>query len=217
MQNLAAAQRGGSGIGAASTEMAKAQRALRAYQEQMAKDNSGGRFSTVLEAARWVMAHGFLVKERSACDHIKAGVPRQKDGTYLQAQVEEYAVRTWENPSRQMLEGGEEDSGHKARLLRANADLMELKVAEKKGALLDAAEEEARDAAILLGIRRHMEQGLPERIKAMVAELAGAWREGMTAEEFSAAAMVRLPEWIEADMDRLAEAFDKMAQAGGVE
>lgn len=218
MQNLAAAQRAGSGIGAASRELAQAQRALRDYQTRQAREQAGGTFATMVDAVHWVMAAGYLVKERSCADHLKANVARQDDGSLLKTKVEEYAERTWDNPSRQ-LQGacGDEDTSHKARLVKATADLAELKVKERMGSLLDAAEEEARDAAVLLGVRRHIEQGIPERVKRMVADLALVWREGMTAEEFTAAAMVRLPEWTEMEMERLADAFDRLAQAGGVE
>lgn len=213
MQNLAAAQRAGAGIGAASTELARAQRVLRDYQASQAREQAGGKFATVSEAVRYVIAQGYLVKERSAADHIKGNLARQADGSYLKAHVDDYALRTWDNP-RQAAEtaASEEGDGYKARLTKATAELAELKLAERKGNLLDAAEEEARDAAVLLGIRRHLEIGVPERIKGMIADLAG-----LLSEEQAALAMTRLPEWIEMEMERLAESFDQLAQAGGVE
>lgn len=211
MQLLQAAQKSGQGIGVATGELTKAQRALAKFQADAAKETGGGRFTTLVEAVRWVIEQGYLVKERSAHDHIKAGVPRQKDGTWLQKQVEEYAQRTWENPSRTVEAVQDGDGGHKARLLKANADLMELKVLEKQGNLLDAAEEEARDAAVLLAIRRHLELFGPELLKAIINDLAG-----MVPDEIRTQMLQRLPEWNEGYQERVAEVFDQMAQAGGV-
>lgn len=210
MQLLKEAQRAGVGIGAAAQELRKAERALQKFQEEQQAANAGGRFVTLQAAAEHVRELGFIVGQRSAENHIKAGVAREKDGTYLQAKVEEFAGRTWENPSRSAADA--DDDSYKARLVKANAELMELKVAEKRGAVLDAAEEEARDAAVLLGIRRHLENGVPERIKRMIADLSAV----MT-EEQQALAMTRLPEWIELELERVADAFDLLAREGGVD
>lgn len=209
MRNQQAALKSGTGIGAATDELRKAQKALAAYEADQARD-SGGRFATVIEASRWVMAQGYLVKERSACDHIKAGVAREKDGTYRQDKVEDYARRTWENPAQAVVESAAADD-YKGRLLKANAELMELKVKQQHGRLLDAAEEEARDAAVLLAIRRHLELGVVERVKGMIGDLSD-----ILSEEQQAAAMVRLPEWIELEQERIAAAFDRLAVQGGV-
>lgn len=211
MQLYVEAQRVGVGVGAAAQELTKAKRALERFEDRQKASDNGGRFATLQAAAEHVRELGFIVGQRSAENHIKAGVAREKDGTYLQTKVEEFAGRTWENPSRSAAVDADDDS-YKARLVKANAEMMELKLAERRGALLDAAEEEARDAAILLGIRRHLENGVPERIKRMIADLAVV----MT-EEQQALAMTRLPEWIELELERVADAFDLLAREGGVE
>lgn len=192
------------------TDLRRAQKALAEYTRDQEAQASGGRFATAIEAARWIMAEGYLVKERSAIDHLKANVPRQKDGTWLQKHVDDYARRTWENPSRTAPPAPDLD--HKTRLVKAMADEKEIKVKQLHGNLLDAAEEEARDAAILLGIRRHLEVHVPDRAKALVAAVSQ-----LLSDEQRGELTARLPEIIENDLNQIADIFDRLYQAGGVE
>lgn len=190
-------------------DLKAAQKQLADFQRDQEQQTSGGRFSTVLEAARWIMAEGYLVKERSAHDHIKNNIPRQKDGTYLQKHIDDYARRTWENPGR--LAAEPDNTDHKARLVKAMADEREIKVKQLQSNLIDASEEEQRDAAVLLGIRRHLEVHVPDRAKALVAAVSQLLTDDQRGE-----LTARLPEIIENDLDQIADIFDRLYQAGGI-
>jgi hypothetical protein len=118
-------------------DLRAAQKQLAELQRQEEAKNDGGKFTTVIEAARWIMAEGFLVKERSAHDHIKNNVPRQKDGTWLQKHVEEYALRTWQNLRRGQFEaGGTGGADHKEEIAKETARKLRMKNDEEAGLLI---------------------------------------------------------------------------------
>lgn len=173
----------------------------------------GLRLASIPETLDYLTGQGYKVSRRTLYSHRAQGILKeQAGGGYLLYVVDAYARHHLERPGI-AAPGGSAGAGadHRARLVKAMAEERELKVSQLRGNLLNAAEEEARDAAVLLGIRRHMENSGAEIVKGIIADLAVV----LTTEQ-QAAAMVRLPEWIEHYRDRLAAAFDQIAQAGGV-
>lgn len=79
-----------------------ADKALKEYRDDQATANSGERFKNIEQAANWIVSQGFLVSTKTVRNHEKrTGFPkRQKDGSYLQSEVADYAAQNWENPSR---------------------------------------------------------------------------------------------------------------------
>lgn len=184
-------------------DLRSAQKQLAEYQKNMQTETSGGRFTSTIEAARWIMAEGYLVKERSAQDHVKQNVARQKDGTYLQKHVEEYARRTWENPGQTQLQPEMDD---KARLIKAQADKLELGNEVTRGQYLLKSEEEARDARVLAAIKQAVENFGPFIIQDLITI-------GKEQQHLDSAAPTLLARY----SDQAADLFNRFAISGTIE
>lgn len=155
----------------ATADYQRAQKAFQAYQRRQAAEGDGGRFSTFIEAARWVMSQGYLVKERSAHDHLKRNIPRQKDGSLLLSQVEAYARRTWENPARPIVDT-EESSDHRSRLIKEQADKLALANEITRGLYLLKSEVEQRSAARLAFLKQDLANFGPFLVDRLLEQVA---------------------------------------------
>lgn len=110
-----------------------------------------------LKNAIAVFAHlqesGFIVSQRTIYNHIEQGLlKRSSSGEFSSADVDRYAESNLDT-----ADGGDIDT-YKERLAAARAAMAEIELAKMKGELLDAAAEEARDAALLLELRRDEER-----------------------------------------------------------
>ena len=169
---------------------------------------SSDRFETITAVLEYLRAEGYSPARRTLYAHRRNGVlPELPGGGFSKLAVDKYAAT---HLSRDAAE--ENDLDHKSRLVRAQANMAELKVAMQRGELLDASAEEARDAAVLLAVRRHLEQGAADRIKMILQDMAVVLTNDQVA-----TATTYLPEWIDNELERIAESFDLLAMAGGVE
>lgn len=156
----------------APAELARANKALNDYREQQAA--SGDRFRNLAEVARWVVSSGYLVSERSIHNHARhPGFPhKQKDGSYIKRQVEEYAAATWENPTLGKQNHGPTED-YKTGIQRETERKLQLKNDQDAGRLIPVEDEIRRRVQVIVGLKIAMEnhrstfsQSLSERMRA---------------------------------------------------
>lgn len=180
-------------------------------------------FKTASEAARWVELQNYVGKQGVVGFHQarrEVGKLRKDPQLGYPVQVvKKLADKTWggrvEDKS-QPEETEQISSGNlldaKERYLVAQAAEKEWKLKELQGKLIDTAEEERRDAAVIIGIRRHLETAVPDRAIELLAKI-----KNLLPEEYHGIINSHLPEIIEHDREQIADIFDSLAQAGGVE
>lgn len=187
----------------------KARKALDEYLSAQAGDPAGEKFKTQAAALQYLQRTWKIEKSKLSKDVQDGKVPR-KDGTFSARDLDYYA-----NACRLEPKNSEHQpvlSDNSERLKKAMAEEREYKLRQLKGALLDAAEEERRDALLLLGIRRHLEMSVPDWISAMVSGIA----KNLTDDQRAQLA-IRNPEIAELMNESIAESFDMLARQGGVE
>lgn len=189
--------------------MEKARRAVDDYALSLASDAAGEKFKTQAAALDYLQRR-FRIEKSKLSKDVQDGKVLRKNGVFTAAALDNYAI-THRLPSNdnQPLQTLDDDI---QRFRRAIADEKELKVKQMKDTLLDAGEEEIRDAAILLGIRRHLEVAVPDRVKMIISTISGILNE-----EQRGTLSTRMPEIIESDLEAIADIFDNLAQRGGVE
>jgi hypothetical protein len=174
-------------------------KAMQAYQQDNSTDNlrkwqaakkalaeftasqgeSGDRFKNLAEVARWVITQGYLVSERSIHNHARyPGFPhKQKDGGYVKHQVETYAASVWENPSRPAAPASTDSANDKARMLKEQADKLELanEITRKNYILRSLVEQEMAARASFL--KRDLYNLGPRLVDRVVEQAATLIRE----------------------------------------
>lgn len=167
---------------------------------------------SVTTAYDYLVAQGFTLTRRTLQNHIKAGLlgaNKDRSGKVKSidhAALEKYATAHLERRAMQ------EEVSHRMRKEKAEADIAEAKAHRMRGMYLDATEEEQRDAAVLLGIRRHLEISVPDRAKQIISGISS-----LLTDEQRGQLSARLPELIEQDKETIADIFDRLARAGGIE
>lgn len=191
-----------------------ASKALAGFQREQGQESAAERLPNLEQAAAWLIQQGFLVSARTVRNHADrvAGFPRkQKDGSYLQAEVLDYARRAWENPS-QPLVGDDKPADHADAIKRETARKLQMDNDIKAGHYLLRSSEEQRDAAVLAGFRRHLESSAPERLQALLAEIGAHLPDGV-----KGIITARQPEYLQRDLDFLADMFDGFVRLAGEE
>jgi hypothetical protein len=187
----------------------KAHKALDDHGQSLAGDAAGERFKTQAAALEYLQRRFKIEKSKLSKDVQDGRCPR-KDGMYTVKDLDFYA-------SACHLEAKNSeprpDNDHDSRLRAAQADERELRVARLKGELIDAAEEEARDARLWYAIRSDLENEGPRVINELINRIAALH----LPEEHQARIMSLVPELKNTYEDALAEIFDRYAQAGGIE
>lgn len=182
-----------------------ASKALAAFQREQGQENAAERLPNLEQAAAWLIQQGFLVSPRTVRNHAErvAAFPRkQKDGSYLQSEILDYARRSWENPSRPMV-GDVAPADHTDAIKRETARKLQMDNDIKAGLYLLRSSEEQRDAAVLAGFRRHLESSAPERLQALLAEIGAH-----LPDDVKGIVTARQPEYLQRDLDFLADMFD---------
>lgn len=178
-------------------------------------------FRTALDAARWIHAQGYVGRRGIVSEHqARREVAKLKADPrhgYPFAVVKKLADKTWGNLKADAIVASDEEelSGNlfdsKERLVAAQARLQELKVKELEGRLVDRAEADKREVAIILGIKSHLETAIPDRA---IGLLSGV--KALIPAEHHPAIDSHLPEIIEHDREQVADIFDQLARLGGV-
>jgi hypothetical protein len=195
----------------AAGDLSRAQKALDDYRDKRDHSGQGVIYKTQDDARAYLAARGYPVSAGKFSMDTTSGVI----GRAVIQGKKVYTQRALDNYSRGMARKtsapATPDESHKDRLVRYMAEEKRIKVEQLQGNMLDAAEEERRDAAILLGIKRSLEVAAPDRAKRLISAIA----EGLTDEQ-RGQLTARLPELIEQDCEEIAIIFDRLAQSGGV-
>jgi hypothetical protein len=189
-----------------------AKAALEKFRKAQEEVSTGVRFRNLAEVARWLIKQGYKVQERTVRNHHKAGLfPVQQGGEYRQQDIEAYAKNHLERP-------GYDDQGPvgggnaKDRLAEAMAEERELRNKKLKGELIDAAEEEARDARLWRAVRADIENHAP----AVITELVERVLACDPPDDLRHRVTALVPELRVSYEDFIAEMFDRYAREGGI-
>lgn len=192
-------------------EWTAAKGALEKYRKAAAEPGAGLRWRKVSEIARWLVQQGYQVQERTVRNHLKARrFSAREDGEFHQEDIEVYAERELKRPGTDQLNPA--GASHKDRLTAAMADERELKTKKLKGELIDAGEEEARDARLWRAVRNDIENYAPNVITELVERVIAC---GIP-EEIRPRITALVPELREMYEDFLAEMFERYAREGGM-
>jgi len=188
----------------------KARKALDDYRADQAGDASGEKFKTQAAALQYLQRSYKIEKSKLSKDVQDGKVPR-KDGTFSARDLDYYA-----NAQRLELKTSEQqqpnDDGSE-RLKVAQAELAELKLQERRGLLIDAEEEEARDAKLWFAVRTDIENQGPGIINHLINRIGDL---GLP-EEIHQRITALVPELRQEYEDQLADIFDRYAKDGGIE
>lgn len=166
------------------------------------------------DVARWVVTEGYIVSPRTVRNHsTRPGFPHmQKDGTWLKSEVEAYADANWENPSRRKQDTAPPVPDARNRLQEAMADERELKNQKLRGELIDAAEEEIRDARLWGAVRADIENRAPNVVNEMVERVLAL----DLPDSIKAEILALVPTLRTIYEDFIDEMFDRYAREGGI-
>lgn len=190
------------------TAVERAQKALEDHQRDLAEGN-GERFKTQAAALEYLQRTWKIEKSKLSRDVQEGRCPR-KDNHYFARDLDYYAhaARLEPKTTEQKLTVDNDD-----RLRAAQAEERELRVAKLKGELIDAAEEEARDARLWYAVRTDIESEGPRIVNELVNRIAAL----NLPEEHHTRIAALVPELRNTFEDTLAEIFDRYAQQGGIE
>jgi hypothetical protein len=156
----------------APAELTRANKALADHREQQAA--GGDRFKNLAEASRWIVQQGYLVSERNVSNHSKfPGFPhKQKDGSFIKAQVEEYAARTWDNPTvgKAVVVGQTDD--FKTDIQRETARKLKMANDERNGTLVLRSQVEQELSSRLAFLKRDLYNLGPRAVDTLVEKFS---------------------------------------------
>jgi hypothetical protein len=187
----------------------KAHKAMDDHAQTMAADASGEKFKTQAAALEYLQRRFKIEKSKLSKDVQEGRCPR-KEGNFLTRDLDFYAAAVHLEPKTSEQKPADDQD---IRLKSAQAEERELRVAKMKSELIDAAEEEARDAKLWYAVRSDIENEGPRVINELINRISTL---GIPEEYYNRIAAL-IPELRNTYEDSLAEIFDRYAQAGGVE
>lgn len=192
--------------GSTISAVEKARKALDDYSSMA---TSGEKFPTQTAALEYLQRTYQIEKSKLSKDCKEGKVPR-KDGLYHAKDLDFYADAVHLKPKTSAPAPIADGSD---RLKSAMAEEREIRVSMLKGNLIDAAEEEARDARLWFAVRTDIENHAPAIVNELVNRIAGL---GLP-EDITARIIALAPELRVTYEDALAEMFDRYAKDGGIE
>jgi len=183
----------------------KARKALDDYNIGAA----GEKFPTQTAALEYLQRTWQIEKSKLSKDAKDGKVPR-KDGFYLARDLDFYAEAVHLKPRNSVPTPVADGSD---RLKIAMAEEREIRVAQLKGNLIDAAEEEARDARLWFAVRSDIENHAPAIVNELINRVTGL---GLP-EDITERILALVPELRITYEDAVAEMFDRYAKDGGIE
>ena len=189
------------------TAVQKAQKALEGYQ--LGSDEQGERFKTQSSALEYLQRTFKIEKSKLSKDVQDGRVPR-KDGYFSAKDLDYYA-----HASRLESKNSEQTSHSEAkdRLTSAMASERELKLSQLRGELIDAAEEEARDARLWAAVKADIENHAP----AIVHELINRILPIVEDDDLRQRILGMGQELRMTYEDAIYDIFDRYAKDGGIE
>lgn len=193
-----------------ATNIAAVDKARKALDDCLASSaGTGEKFATQAAALEYLQRTWQIEKSKLSADVTKGRVPK-KDGYFLASDLDFYAQACHLKPK--TIETRENED-HDDRLKKAQADERELRVARLRGDLIDAAQEEARDARLWFAVRTDLENHAPVIVNELINRI-GALN---LPDDILSRILDLAPELRTTYEDSLAEIFDRYAQQGGIE
>ena len=187
----------------------KARKALDDYLADQAGDPAGERFKTQAAALQYLQRTWKIEKSKLSAD-VQAGKVPRKDGLFSARDLDYYANACRLESKTTELQQSDDGS---ERLKVAQAQLAELKLEERRGLLIDAAEEEARDARLWFAIRTDIENQGPNIISHLINRIGDL----ALPEDIHQRITALVPELRQEYEDQLSDIFDRYAKDGGIE
>lgn len=134
-----------------------AKKAIELHQSQ--QTSAAEQFKNVEQAASWIVDQGFLTTARTVRNHAKGATfpRRQKDGSYLKADILEYAEKNWENPSRREREPEAPKGDINEKIKQETLRKLQIENDKKLGSLIPLADEIRRRVNIIAGLKIAMQ------------------------------------------------------------
>ncbi len=171
--------------------------------EARASSETKDTLDSIPAAHAWLQEEGYEITERSVRNHVQLGnLPAERSRNGKVKSIRLIDLKRYAKNHLQQADGSDQ-SDNRARLIKEQADKLELENDIKRGKYLDRAEEEQRDAAVLAAFRRHIEGSAPDRIQGFIAEIGK-----VIGDEARPMLVARQPEWLQQDMDFLSRMFD---------
>lgn len=193
-----------------SANIAAVEKARKALEEYSAGGDSAGlKFATQAAALEYLQKTWQIERSKLSNDVRAAKVPK-KDGLFHAKDLDFYAQAAHLKPRNidytPVADGSD-------RLKSAMAEEREIRVAMLKGNLIDAAEEEARDARLWFAVRTDIENHAPTIINELINRISSL----DLPEEIIERILNLVPELRSVYEDALADIFDRYARDGGIE
>lgn len=170
---------------------------------------TGEKFTTQTAALEYLQRTYQIQKSKLSKDCTTGKVPR-REGVYHAKDLDFYAAAVHLSPLTS-APAPAADSGDRLKL--AMAKEREYRLSMLEGSLIDAAEEEARDARLWFAVRTDIENHGPAIINDLVNRVASL---GLP-EDITGRILSLVPELRATYEDSLAEIFDRYARDGGIE
>ena len=175
--------------------------------------NDRARLRSIPEILNYLTGQGFKTARRTLYLHKQQGILREQiGGGFSIKAVDDYARRNLERPGIEappLAVSGDD----RARLMKAQADKIELDNEIKQGLYLIKAEEEARDARLWFAVKTDIENYGSTLIKELVNRIAAL----KLPDEVNGKIVSLVPELNSIFASSVDELFDRYARAGGIE
>lgn len=177
-------------------------------------------FKNAKDAGNWISKNGYMgrrgiISERMARLEVSK-LKKDHENGYSFAVIKKLADKTWGGKTEAIPLTNDASIpslvNAKERILLAEAGLKEFRLKEQEGKMIDAAEAERRQVCIILGIKRHFETNITDRIITFISKIKTE-----LPEELQGVLNAHTPELIEYDRELVADIFDGLAQKGGVD
>jgi len=192
-----------------AANIAALERARRAVDEYKEAASGGEKFKTQAAALEYLQRNWIIQKSKLSND-VSAGRCPRKDGYFSSRDLDFYATAVHLQPAN--TQAAAKDDGVD-RLKLAMAEEREIRVATLRGNLIDAAEEEARDARLWAAVKSDLENHAPLIVNELVNRVISIVED----EEVRERIHKLTPELRATYEDAVADIFDRYAQAGGIE
>lgn len=191
------------------TNIRNLQAAKKALEDCQNKKEGIEKFKTQAAALEYLQRNWIIQKSKLSND-VSAGRCPRKDGCFSSKDLDFYASAVHLQPANS--QAAPKDDANE-RIKNAAAEEKEIRVAKLRGDLIDAAEEEARDARLWAAVKSDLENHAPLIVDELVNRVVSIVEDEQVRERIHKLA----PELRATYEDAVADIFDRYAQAGGIE
>ncbi|MDD2365159.1 MAG: hypothetical protein PHN84_03250 [Desulfuromonadaceae bacterium] len=196
-------------VQATSATISAVEKARRALDDYNGTANSGEKFTTQTAALEYLQRTWQIEKSKLSKDCKDGKVPR-KEGLYHAKDLDFYAEAVH---LKAKTSAPATISDGKDRLTMAMAEERELKLSQLRGQLIDAAEEEARDAKLWAAVKSDIENHAPAIVRELINRVLP-----LTEDDDLKQRILGLSHELRLTYeDAVADIFDRYATDGGID